>query len=248
MFCELIFLRIFLILTPIRFYIRCTNCSAEITFKTDPKNADYACEYGASRNFEPWRKEETENEEAKKKRKEEDADSMRALENKTIDNRQEMDILDALDELRSLKARREQLSFDEILGANIPSEEVDDSGLTSADREYITKVFEEKRQRICRLKEDDGDIGAKRKRDGGEDGRGEETKKKAKKTILPTVVVKSRKLQEPSDAQDKKDGDTPAARITVSEQEKETLADKSNEEGGQGGLSILQGYGSETSD
>src|SRR5215813_10322708 len=38
-----------------RFYIRCTRCSAEITFKTDPKNLDYEAERGASRNFEPWR-------------------------------------------------------------------------------------------------------------------------------------------------------------------------------------------------
>lgn len=29
-----------------RFYIRCPRCSAEITFKTDPKNADYVCEHG----------------------------------------------------------------------------------------------------------------------------------------------------------------------------------------------------------
>jgi hypothetical protein len=35
-----------------RFYIKCTLCSTEITFKTDPKNADYICEHGASRNFE----------------------------------------------------------------------------------------------------------------------------------------------------------------------------------------------------
>ena len=34
-----------------------TLCSAEITFKTDPKNTDYAAEHGASRNFEPWREE-----------------------------------------------------------------------------------------------------------------------------------------------------------------------------------------------
>ena len=38
-----------------RFYIRCTRCSGEITFKTDPKNMDYTCERGAKRNFEPWR-------------------------------------------------------------------------------------------------------------------------------------------------------------------------------------------------
>ena len=42
---------------------RSTLCSAEITFKTDPKNTDYAAEHGASRNFEPWRDEKAVEEE-----------------------------------------------------------------------------------------------------------------------------------------------------------------------------------------
>lgn len=41
-----------------RFYFKCTKCSAEIAFKTDPQNSDYTVESGASRNFEPWRNEE----------------------------------------------------------------------------------------------------------------------------------------------------------------------------------------------
>lgn len=32
-----------------RFYVRCTRCSHEITFKTDPKRADYVAELGAVR-------------------------------------------------------------------------------------------------------------------------------------------------------------------------------------------------------
>jgi hypothetical protein len=38
-------------ITIYRFYIRCTRCSAEITFKTDPKNMDYECERGMIRIY-----------------------------------------------------------------------------------------------------------------------------------------------------------------------------------------------------
>ncbi|CAN6673864.1 splicing factor Yju2p [Trichomonascus vanleenenianus] len=46
----------------IRFYIRCPTCSAEIRFKTDPKNSSYQVEYGAKREFTPWRDEAKEEE------------------------------------------------------------------------------------------------------------------------------------------------------------------------------------------
>ncbi|KAK3359853.1 CWC16 protein [Lasiosphaeria hispida] len=39
-----------------RFYIRCTRCSAEIVFRTDPRNQNYIVEKGAKRNTEPWRR------------------------------------------------------------------------------------------------------------------------------------------------------------------------------------------------
>jgi hypothetical protein len=41
-----------------RFYYRCTNCAAEFTMKTDPKNTDYQLEEGATRNYEHWRETE----------------------------------------------------------------------------------------------------------------------------------------------------------------------------------------------
>ncbi|KAL1959392.1 hypothetical protein VTO42DRAFT_2195 [Malbranchea cinnamomea] len=103
-----------------RFYIRCTRCSSEITFKTDPKNMDYVCERGAKRNFEPWREakpelnetvEETldrlereENEEAER----EERDKMMELEEKMLDSKREMAIADALDEIRTRNARIER--------------------------------------------------------------------------------------------------------------------------------------------
>lgn len=104
-----------------RFYIRCTRCSSEITFKTDPKNMDYVCEKGAKRNFEPWRSghvEETDEERLNRleiERAEEEGgegsgvvrDVMEELEGKTNDARTEMQIADALDEIRSRNARNE---------------------------------------------------------------------------------------------------------------------------------------------
>ncbi|KAJ3062916.1 hypothetical protein HDU98_001255 [Podochytrium sp. JEL0797] len=100
-----------------RFYIRCPKCSAEITFKTDPKNSDYVCEHGAARNFEPWR-DETDTNELKRieKEKAEENNPMKALENRTVASKVEMDILDALDEIRTRNAQTERVDADAVLG------------------------------------------------------------------------------------------------------------------------------------
>src|ERR1700712_1649970 len=94
-----------------RFYIRCTRCSGEIIFKTDPKNMDYACERGAKRNFEPWREERTEETDMERldrlEQEELEKDAMKELEAKTHDARTEMQVADALDEIRSRNARNE---------------------------------------------------------------------------------------------------------------------------------------------
>ncbi|GAA5923738.1 hypothetical protein JCM3775_000490 [Rhodotorula graminis] len=92
-----------------RFYIKCTQCSSEITFKTDPKNSDYNCEHGAQRNFEPWRGNDDKVEEDKLARLEEEENNpMAALENKAIDSKREMDILDALSAIKSRNSRLEK--------------------------------------------------------------------------------------------------------------------------------------------
>jgi hypothetical protein len=98
-----------------RFYIRCTRCSGEITFKTDPKNMDYTCEKGAKRNFEPWRqgagKEETDEERLDRlEREEAEVDAMGQLETKMVDAKREMAIADALDEIRTRNARNERVA------------------------------------------------------------------------------------------------------------------------------------------
>ncbi|KAK5137796.1 hypothetical protein LTR08_007368 [Meristemomyces frigidus] len=102
-------------ITIFRFYIRCTRCSAEITFKTDPKHMDYSCEKGAKRNFEVWRAdklaEETDEERLDRVAKEEEErDAMKDLEKKTSDAKTEMAVADALDEVRMMNATRELAS------------------------------------------------------------------------------------------------------------------------------------------
>ena len=102
-----------------RFYIRCTRCSGEITFKTDPKNMDYECERGAKRNFEPWREaklaEETEEERLDRiEREDAERDAMKELETKVLDAKTEMAIADALDEIRSRNARIEKADRDGV--------------------------------------------------------------------------------------------------------------------------------------
>ena len=63
-----------------RFHFRCPRCSNGLAMKTDPKNSDYVCELGATRNFEPWKEEERQAEGAKREREEEEAgDKMREL-------------------------------------------------------------------------------------------------------------------------------------------------------------------------
>ncbi|PWY66659.1 DUF572-domain-containing protein [Aspergillus eucalypticola CBS 122712] len=106
-----------------RFYIRCTRCSGEITFLTDPKNMDYRAERGAKRNFEPWRDrskaeetaEETEEQVLDRLEREEgenveqeERDKMAELEEKMLDSKREMAIADALDEIRTRNARIER--------------------------------------------------------------------------------------------------------------------------------------------
>eukprot|EP00199_Chlamydomonas_sp_CCMP681_P005284 CAMPEP_0119115274 /NCGR_PEP_ID=MMETSP1180-20130426/50407_1 /TAXON_ID=3052 ORGANISM="Chlamydomonas cf sp, Strain CCMP681" /NCGR_SAMPLE_ID=MMETSP1180 /ASSEMBLY_ACC=CAM_ASM_000741 /LENGTH=131 /DNA_ID=CAMNT_0007104177 /DNA_START=107 /DNA_END=498 /DNA_ORIENTATION=+ len=55
-----------------RFYWRCKNCAAEMTMKTDPEGTDYQLEEGGTRNFEHWREEAKDKEEAVKEREEEE--------------------------------------------------------------------------------------------------------------------------------------------------------------------------------
>ncbi|KAL5594774.1 hypothetical protein BROUX41_001688 [Berkeleyomyces rouxiae] len=98
------------------FHIKCTRCSSEIIFRTDPKNNNYAMVSGAVRNQEPWwnKSEEEETEEQRLDRLEreeaeaegdEERDAMADLEAKNLDAQREIAAADALDAIRHRNAR-----------------------------------------------------------------------------------------------------------------------------------------------
>lgn len=135
-----------------RFYIRCTRCSAEITFKTDPKNMDYTAERGASRNFEPWREDKPEEtEEERFARLEEEANPMKDLEIKQMDSKREMEVMDALDQVRASNARidkaQREMNPDAILKLvrrddDTEGKETEEERLAKEDAEIAKRAFE----------------------------------------------------------------------------------------------------------
>lgn len=131
----------------LRFYIKCPRCASEITFKTDPKNTDYTCEKGATRNYEPWKEEKQSETTAKKHRlRQEEGNPLVALENKTADSKRELEIYDALDEIRAINARNEKRSVDSALAQIVreedPPSEVDSDAVVSFRREQLKRKSE----------------------------------------------------------------------------------------------------------
>ncbi|KAI1754473.1 DUF572-domain-containing protein [Xylaria castorea] len=127
-----------------RFYIKCTRCSAEICFKTDPKNNDYACERGARRNTEPWRvgREETDEERLDRlEKEEEERDAMVELEAKTVDAKREMAVADALDEIRTRNARVERADRDGLEASVAPAIDGEAERQEREDAEAARRIF-----------------------------------------------------------------------------------------------------------
>ncbi|KAF3655865.1 Coiled-coil domain-containing protein 94 [Capsicum annuum] len=136
----------------LRFYFKCTKCCAEITFKTDWKNSDYTVESGATRNFEPWHCQDEEmHKEKQKKDAEEIGDSMKSLENRTLDSKRRIDIDAGVDELILLKATQARMSIDALLEANL-QRQLDDQKMEELEDEVLVRsvVFRRSRNPIIK--------------------------------------------------------------------------------------------------
>ncbi|CAB9503542.1 coil domain-containing protein 94 [Seminavis robusta] len=93
-----------------RFYIKCTACSAPISFLTDPQNADYEMESGATRNYEVHKdKKETEEKFQQEKEEEEKADHMKALENRVLESQKEQQDYDNMEQIKAMSYRHVKL-------------------------------------------------------------------------------------------------------------------------------------------
>ncbi|KAL5703040.1 hypothetical protein ACHQM5_028211 [Ranunculus cassubicifolius] len=141
-----------------RFYFKCTKCSAELTMKTDPQNSDYIVESGASRNYEPWRAEDEEADGQKRKRDDEEmGDAMKSLENRTLDSKREMDIMAALDEMKSMRSRHAGVSSEELLKALQRSGEQKEEELHAEDEALIKSIYQVPKSVILRIDDEDID-------------------------------------------------------------------------------------------
>lgn len=133
-----------------RFYIKCPTCSSEITFKTDPRNADYTVEHGVSRNFEPWREGKDEEEAGKDPlahlleeegvEESDDEDPMKALERRTEESKREMEVMDALQDIRSRNARLDRVNVDDVLQKHLSKGK---EKLTAEEEERIRQEEED---------------------------------------------------------------------------------------------------------
>ncbi|RDA95711.1 hypothetical protein CP533_1083 [Ophiocordyceps camponoti-saundersi (nom. inval.)] len=154
-------------------HIKCTRCSAAITFRTDPKNIDYAMVKGAVRNMEPWRNRQAEEEtieerldrleqEEAEAAGEKEKNAMADLEAKNADARREMAVADALDELRHRNARINRSEKDDVNFADliVRAEEEERARQDMEDEAAAKKAFAQATPRLtCEIDDVDANDG-----------------------------------------------------------------------------------------
>ncbi|KAL8184129.1 UNVERIFIED_CONTAM: hypothetical protein K2H54_007272 [Gekko kuhli] len=142
-----------------RFYIRCPRCLAEITFRTDPENAGYAVEHGATRNFQAEKLREEEEKRWQKAREDEEfSNPMKVWENRTKDCKTEMEVLENLQELKELSQRQANVDLESMLQHYQDREEEEQERLAAEeDEREMRAMLEEARARRLLKDSDDED-------------------------------------------------------------------------------------------
>ena len=252
-----------------RFYIRCPQCLSKICFKTDPENTDYAVETGAYRTFQAERIAELEEERLREEKEEEEANNpMLALENRTKESRREMDVLDALEEIRDWNARNTHVKFDDLMEKHLEAEQEEREKEEREDEALINNVFGRHREAIRRLKDDSDD------EEGKEEGNRPTAAKKArlegqaslvtsnedtqkiqkssqKQKLAGMIVVKkkadTKKSEEQSRENSDKSSDQAEVETTAKEDSTNNLASAASSNAGKGSLGLLGAYSDSSS-
>ncbi|XP_032059536.1 splicing factor YJU2 isoform X1 [Aythya fuligula] len=153
---------VYLGLPIFRFYIKCTRCLAEITFKTDPENTDYTMEHGATRNFQAEKLLEEEEKRMQKEREEEELNNpMKVLENRTKDSKLEMEVLENLQELKELNQRQANVDFEAMLRQYKEYEEEQKRREQEEDEQEMKAMLEEVQNRRLLVDSDSDEEAAK---------------------------------------------------------------------------------------
>nr|CAB3228783.1 coiled-coil domain-containing protein 94 [Phallusia mammillata] len=226
-----------------RFYIKCTKCVAEITFKTDPENMDYAIEHGATRNFEAEKLLEKEEKRIQTQREEDESNPMKMLEIRTRDSKREMELLEKLEELKDLNERHLGVDFDEMLRRRQETQEERAAREKAEEDEEIRKIFDD--GMIRRLQDDDSDE---------ESG---QTSSNNKRPIQASEILTNDDTTEAPPAKSQKVDPQKKARsllgivkrkpkpVVATEEKKESKSESNPQPSA--GLGLLGGYGSDSS-
>ena len=142
-----------------RFTMKCTGCKAPFAIKTDPKNSDYAVDFGVSRLVEHWKPEGEklrEREEAAKGDAAGALDPVEALERSTLQSKREMEMMDALEEMRDLSALHQRVDLDKLIEkVKTGGEQAAEAKQQAEEREAAEakRVFEQRRSTVKRLRD-----------------------------------------------------------------------------------------------
>ena len=249
-----------------RFYIRCPQCLSEICFKTDPENTDYAVETGAYRTFQAERIAELEEERLREEKEEEEANNpMLALENRTKESRREMDVLDALEEIRDWNARNAHVKFDDLMKKHLETEQEEKEREEREDEALISNMFGRHREAVRRLKDDNSDeeweesgpSAAKKAKleeqsslvTSNEDTTQKTEKSSQKKKLAGMIVVKKKsgaKKNEEQSGENTEASSSKAEIKTASKEDSNSVA-ASSSNAGVGSLGLLGAYSDSSS-
>jgi hypothetical protein len=224
-------------ITRLRFHIKCNQCSRPVTFLTDPKNADYEVESGATRNYEIQRdKAQQEEKDATEKEVTSKLDPMKALEDRVLDSQREMADQDNLEEIKAMNARHVQLMKDGgplgMTEGQDDQKEPPPTALTEEDEALVKSIQFGKNTKIYRL--DDSDEALL------------ETKRQQELAAFETQAQRSQEAR--ASQKNASTNNRPAALVRIKRKAKVPATEPVRKEAKKADLSsLLGGYGSSSS-